>query len=80
MKRHCKFLLLISLGGCAKAEYPSVEDTFANALDGGNAYAAEQGDWIAMKSQGEDGKGILLYNKTEQKSRLIVQGDYKNKV
>lgn len=69
-------LLLFSLGGCAKVEYPSIEDTFANALDGGNTYAAEQGDWIAMKSKGEDSKGILLYNKKEQESLLIVQGDY----
>ena len=70
--------LLFSLGGCAKAEYPQVEDTFANAQDSGNLYAAEQGDWIAMKSQGEEGKGILLYNKTKQESQLLAQGDYKN--
>lgn len=69
-------LLLLSMSGCAQAEYPSIEDTFANALDGGNTYAAEQGDWIAMKSQGKEGKGILLYNKKKQKSRFLVRGDY----
>ena len=71
-------LLLLSLFGCAKEEYPQIEDTFANALDWGNTYAAEQGDWIAMRSQGKEGQGILLYNKKEQKSRFLVKGDYKN--
>lgn len=71
-------MLLFSLFGCAKEEYPQIEDTFANALDWGNTYAAEQGDWIAMRSQGKKGQGILLYNKKEQKSRFLVNGDYKN--
>lgn len=80
MKRLACFMavmaLLLSLAGCAKAEFPQLEDTFANALDSGNTAAAEQGDWIAMKSQSKEGKGILLYNKTKQKSSLLVQGDY----
>lgn len=71
-------LVLCSLSGCKKNEFPQIEDTQVNALDWGNIYAAEQGDWIAMNSHGEGGKGILLYNKTEQNSLLIAQGDYKN--
>lgn len=71
-------LLLLSLSGCGKEAFPLIEDTVANALDWGNSYAAEQGDWIAMKSQGKEGQGILLYNKKEQKSRPVITGDYKN--
>ncbi len=65
--------LLFSLSGC-KQTLPVVEDTYPTAVSWGNSYAAEQGGYYAMRGEQKGKTGLILYNKTKQKTHFLLEG------
>ena len=67
--------LLLSLAGCSEGAPVSVEDTFENAIVWGNTRAAEQGDYLAMRSENNGAPALILYNKKTEKADVLVEDD-----
>ncbi|MBQ3083950.1 MAG: DUF5050 domain-containing protein [Clostridia bacterium] len=82
------FLLLLGIAGCSEGEQQAppageqenlvITDTFTNGLKWGNRFAAEQGDWIAMRGEHEGKVGLMLYNKNETAATFLLEGDVCN--
>ncbi len=66
-------IMALGLGGCSASKAAKMEDTNINALKFGNLLSAEQGEWLAMVSEGKDGAVLQLYNKKSGKADTIVE-------
>ena len=71
-------MLLVTLAGCKEAPLPAVEDVTVYARKESNTLAAEQGDWMVLRSEKDGAPGLLLYNKKEKTGRFLLEGAYKN--
>ncbi len=82
----CVALLFLLMAGCGKEqalpvdepEVLVIEDTFSNGLKWGNRFAAEQGDWIAMRGEQEGKVGLMLFHKEETNATFLLEGDVCN--
>jgi hypothetical protein len=69
-------MMLLLLGGCQKAKFPTIEDSQPLARKESNHLAAAQGEWMVMRSEKKGAPCLILYNKKEKKGQLIAEGEY----